>query len=113
MVKANHEQTKTATCDVTSVSTGSVPAVYMPQFFKLKIANRTAPHPDTQPIDAFNIMPGQITILPIYQQPRVGSGGLLSILFRKYHGHDEDAKCGVYQGGVLLVKHQICPVLQA
>ena len=58
-------------------------------------------------------MPGQVTILPIYHQPRAGSDGALSTLSGKHHGHYDDAKCGVYKGGMLLVKHQICPVLQA
>jgi hypothetical protein len=84
----------------------------MHQFFKLEIAKRRPSHPDTQPIEAFNIMPGQGATVPTHHQPRVGSGGLLSTLFGKHHGHYDDAKCGVYKGGMLFIKHQICPILQ-
>lgn len=79
----------------------------------LRMQKRRVPHPDTQPIEAFNIMPGQVTIVPTHHQPRAGCGGSLSTLFRKHHWHDDDAKCGVNKGGMLFVKHQICPILQA
>lgn len=84
----------------------------MQQFFKLRIAKRRAPHPDTQPIEAFSIMPGQDTSVAAYHQARAGSGGWLT-LSGKHHWHDDDAKRGVNKGGVLLVKHQICSILQA
>lgn len=86
---------------------------HAPVLVSLKLQPRRAPHPDTQPIDAFNIMPGQNTILPINHQPRVGSGGSLSTLSGKHHGHYDDAKCGVYKGRMLFVKHQICAILKA